>query len=61
MLSSRAAEYNFGVKLSRRGFQGHALGKLAVVEHDGNGRLVFDDRPFVLMVEGGYADLGRYP
>jgi hypothetical protein len=52
--------YRTGVSFDRRGFQGYALGKVTVVYYDGSGGLYFDDRPFVLMKEHGYADLGEY-
>jgi tetratricopeptide (TPR) repeat protein len=48
-----------GVSYDRRGFQGHALGKVTIIYHDGDGGLRFDERPFVLMNEHGYADLGE--
>jgi len=34
------------------------FGKVELIRHDGAGHLSFDERPFVLMVEQGYADLG---
>jgi hypothetical protein len=39
---------------------GHALGTVSVIEHDGAGRLMFRDRPFVLMQASGAVDLGRF-
>ena len=51
--------HRIGVTYDRRGFQGYALGKVTVVHHDGAGGLFFDDRPFALMKEHGYADLGE--
>jgi outer membrane protein OmpA-like peptidoglycan-associated protein/tetratricopeptide (TPR) repeat protein len=52
--------YRVGVSYDRRGFQGYALGKVTIVHHDGAGTLSFDERPFVLMKEHGYADLGEF-
>jgi hypothetical protein len=52
--------HRIGVTYDRRGFQGYALGKVTVVHHDGAGGLFFDDRPFALMKEHGYADLGEF-
>ncbi|XXT16718.1 OmpA family protein [Sorangium sp. So ce429] len=50
--------YRVHARYQRRGAMGHALGKVQIIEHDGSGGLRFDDRPFVLMNEGGSVDLG---
>jgi TonB family protein len=42
-----------------RGPMGYGMGKLQVIEHDGSGGLRFDERPFVIMRDGAYVDLGR--
>jgi len=42
----------------RRGPSGYALGKVTIVRHDGQGALVFDDRPFVIMSDGAAVMLG---
>ena len=34
------------------------MGKLQIVQHDGEGGLTFDERPFVVMNDGAYIDLG---
>ena len=34
------------------------MGKLQIVEHDGKGNLSFEDRPFVVMVDRAYVDMG---
>jgi hypothetical protein len=34
-------------------------GKVELIRHDSAGRLSFDERPFVLTTENGYADLGN--
>jgi len=36
----------------------HGAGKLEIVEHDGQGQLFFDERPFVVLKERAYVDLG---
>lgn len=41
----------------RRGPMGYGIGLLRVVEHDGNGVLCFDQRPFVEMHDGAFVDL----
>ena len=42
----------------RRGPMGYGAGKLQVIRHDGKGNLGFEDRPFVIMADGAYVDLG---
>jgi len=37
---------------------GYGMGKLQVIEHDGRGGLRFDERPFVIMQDGAFVDLG---
>ncbi|WP_428269308.1 hypothetical protein [Haliangium sp.] len=37
---------------------GYGMGKLEIVEHDGQGGLRFEQRPFVVMTDGAYVDLG---
>ena len=41
-----------------RGPMGYGMGKVAIVEHDGRGGLRFEDRPFVVMTDRAYVDLG---
>lgn len=36
----------------------HGAGKLEIVEHDGQGNLFFDERPFVVLKQRAYVDLG---
>jgi hypothetical protein len=38
---------------------GYGMGKLQIIEHDGHGNLRFDERPFVIMQDGAFVDLGR--
>jgi len=37
---------------------GYGMGKLQIIEHDGRGGLTFDERPFVVMVDRAFVDLG---
>jgi len=46
------------VRQVRRGPQGFAMGKVAILRHDGSGKLVFDDRPFLIMNENATLPLG---
>jgi hypothetical protein len=34
------------------------MGKLEIIEHDGKGNLHFDERPYVVMQNQAYVDLG---
>lgn len=54
----RAAPYRLEAHYYSRGPMGYGMGKLEVVEHDGKGNLTFDERPFVVMVDQAYVDLG---
>ena len=38
---------------------GYGMGKLQIIDHDGRGNLRFDERPFVIMQDGAFVDLGR--
>ena len=35
------------------------MGKLQIIDHDGHGNLRFDERPFVIMQDGAFVDLGQ--
>ena len=41
-----------------RGPMGYGMGKVAIIEHDGKGGLKLEDRPFVVMTDGAFVDLG---
>ena len=38
---------------------GYGMGMLEVVRHDGKGNLTFEERPFIVMIDGAFVDLGR--
>jgi hypothetical protein len=38
---------------------GYGMGKLEIIEHDGAGGLLFEQRPYVVMNDGAYVDLGK--
>jgi hypothetical protein len=40
---------------------GYGMGKLQIVEHDGKGGLRFEERPFIVMRDGAFVDLGKVP
>ena len=37
---------------------GYGMGKLQILEHDGNGGFAFTDHPFVIMKDHAYVNLG---
>jgi tetratricopeptide (TPR) repeat protein len=55
----RAYPYTLQAHYYSRGPMGYGMGKLQVLEHDGNGRISFEERPFVVMVDRAYVDLGK--
>ena len=51
--------YRLKIHYYSRGPMGYGMGRLQIVQHDGKGRLSFQHRPFVVMQDGAYVDLGR--
>jgi hypothetical protein len=39
---------------------GYGMGLLQTVRHDGRGNLTFEDKPFVIMADHAYVDLGLF-
>ena len=56
--NKRAAPYTLQAHYYSIGPMGAGMGKLEVIDHDGNGTLTFDERPYVVMVNQAYVDLG---
>jgi len=54
----RAYPYTLQAHYFSRGPMGYGMGKLQILEHDGNGKLSFEERPFVVMVDRAYVDMG---
>jgi Flp pilus assembly protein TadD len=54
-----AFPYLLQVQYASRGAMGHALGAVHILRVDASGAASFEMRPFVLMKEGAYADLGE--
>ncbi len=50
--------YQLRVHYFARGSMGFGMGKVEILEHDGQGNLRFDQRPFVLMKDRAMIDLG---
>ncbi len=55
----KADAYTLQAHYYRRGPMGYGMGKLQVITHDGDGTLTFDERPFVIMRDDAFVDLGR--
>jgi tetratricopeptide (TPR) repeat protein len=59
--SARAYPYKLQAHYYSRGPMGYGMGKLQIVEHDGKGGLRFEERPFIVMRDGAFVDLGKVP
>jgi tetratricopeptide (TPR) repeat protein len=57
-VDQRPKRYRLQAHYFSRGPMGYGMGKLQIVEHDGKGRLTFDERPFVVMADDAYVDHG---
>jgi len=54
----RAAPYRLKIHYYSRGPMGYGMGNLEIVRHDGEGNLVFESRPYLVMNDSAYVDLG---
>jgi len=54
----RTGPYTLQAHYYSRGPMGYGLGKLQIIDHDGKGTLRFEERPFVVMVDDAFIDLG---
>jgi Uncharacterized protein conserved in bacteria len=57
--SARAYPYQLQAHYYSRGPMGYGMGKLQIVEHDGKGGLRFEERPFIVMRDGAFVDMGK--
>ncbi len=55
-----AFPYRLEANYFSRGPMGYGMGTLQIVEHDGEGGLYFEDRPFVIMKDRAMVDLGQF-
>jgi hypothetical protein len=53
-----AFPYRIRVHYYSRGPMGYGMGRVQVIRHDGRGGVTFHDRPFVIMQDNAFADLG---
>jgi uncharacterized protein YfaP (DUF2135 family) len=58
--AKRAAPYHLQAHYYSRGPMGYGMGKVEIVEHDGKGHLTFEERPFLVMTDRAFVDLGEY-
>ena len=56
--TQRAAKYTLQANYYSRGPMGYGMGKLEIIDHDGKGGLSFDERPYVVMKDRAFVDLG---
>jgi tetratricopeptide (TPR) repeat protein len=56
--ASNAGPYQLQAHYYSRGPMGYGMGKLQVIEHDGKGGLRFEERPFVMMRDNAFIDMG---
>lgn len=54
-----AFPYKLQAHYYRKGPMGYGMGRVQILHHDGQGGLRFDERPFVVMQDGAYLDLGE--
>ncbi len=54
----RVGSYHLEAHYYSRGPMGYGMGKLEVIDHDGKGGLSFEERPFLVMVDQAYVDIG---
>jgi hypothetical protein len=54
----RAGPYALQAHYFSRGPMGYGMGKLEIIEHDGHGGLKFQERPFVVMADHAFVNLG---
>jgi hypothetical protein len=53
-----ASEYRLQAHYYARGPMGYGMGKLEIIEFDGHGKAQFQERPYLVMDDHAYADLG---
>jgi tetratricopeptide (TPR) repeat protein len=58
---AKAGPYKLSLEYYSQGPMGYGMGLLQIVRHDGKGALTFEDRPFVIMADRAYVDLGTVP
>ena len=57
---AEAFPYKLEAHYFSRGPMGYGMGKLQIVQYDGKGELKFEERPFIIMKDRAYVDLGTH-
>jgi hypothetical protein len=57
---AKRSRYALQVHYYARGPMGYGMGKMEVIDHDGHGGLTFSERPFVVMNDQAFVELGSY-
>ncbi len=55
-----AGPYHLSINYYSQGPMGYGMGLLQILQHDGNGKLSFQDRPYVIMNDHAFVDLGTF-
>ena len=55
----QAGPYNISIHYYSRGPMGYGMGKVEILRHDGKGTFRFEERPFVVMNDQAYVNLGQ--
>lgn len=59
VIEGTAGAYPYSIEVGYYGRNAdYGAGKVQIVEHDGDGQLWFDERPFIVLKQRGYVDLG---
>ena len=53
-----AGPYQLQIHYYSKGPMGYGMGVLEILRHDGKGGLAFEHRPYVVMTDGAFLDLG---
>jgi tetratricopeptide (TPR) repeat protein len=56
----KAGPYKLSINYFSQGPMGYGMGLLQIVKHDGKGKLEFQDRPYVIMNDRAYVNLGTF-
>ncbi len=55
-----AGPYKISINYYSQGPMGYGMGLLQIIKHDGKGKLEFQDRPYVIMNDEAYVNLGTF-
>jgi hypothetical protein len=55
-----AGPYKISINYFSQGPMGYGMGLLQIIKHDGKGKLEFQDRPYVIMNDEAYVNLGTF-